>query len=346
MRARRFRWRRHTASRRMRFRRKHGVTSSAIPRYPPSARTRPCHRHSSSIWTCDFEMRKSAPISRIVRFVRSATATSRIRQRSECAHGRPWSRPAPEDSSDAVDVEGVQLVHVRPSRYDLFVVESTKRTRGPNKQTPWAWQPSDGFSVLRLALDVSDPLQRGRLESVFSAAFQLRRALQRDVRDRIRAYWAAWRERERVGSRAALDRVGLSRTALEHRAYEHLDRAPHLRHFVTKALAMHLADSVWTPAERHLFGDARGKRQGIPGVGRWFDFARLPGRARSHTRPRKWETFRLHGSLAGHRAAYTGDNGRFFQPRRMRPVAQPDDSWWSQAGALAMVFTGLAGGDL
>ena len=39
---------------------------------------------------------------------------------------------------------------------------SGKRTRGPNKQTPWARRPEDGTSVLRLALDTSDPVQRAR----------------------------------------------------------------------------------------------------------------------------------------------------------------------------------------
>src|SRR5690606_409896 len=70
-----------------------------------------------------------------------------------------------------------------------------------------------------------------------------------------------------------------------------------------------------------------------------------PGRARSHTKARKWETFRLHGSLDGHRAAYTGNDGRFMQPRRMRPIAEPD-SWWTYDGPLAVVFSGLPGGTL
>ena len=34
-----------------------------------------------------------------------------------------------------------------------------KRTRGPNKQTPWARKPEDGVSVLRLALDTGDPIR-------------------------------------------------------------------------------------------------------------------------------------------------------------------------------------------
>ena len=220
---------------------------------------------------------------------------------------------------------------------------SEKRTRGPNKQTPWARSPGDGVSVLRLALDTSDPVQRARVEAMFRAAFAVRRAVQRDARDGVRAYWAATHERAR-GAVAVRERLGLSRTGLERGAYAHLDAAPHLRRLVTKALAMHLADGVWTATERHLFADARGRRHGMPRVGRWHDFTRLPGRARSHTTANKWETFRLCGSLAGHRAAYTDGSGDFVQPRRLRPVHS--DGWWSYDGPLAVVFTGLAGGAL
>lgn len=180
---------------------------------------------------------------------------------------------------------------------------------------------------------------------MFSAAFCIRRAVQRDARDRVRVYRAAHHERARDPA-AVRDRVGLSREALERAAYAHLDGAPHLRRFVTKALAMHLADSVWTATERHLFRDASGKTHGVPRPGGWFDFTRIPGRARSHTRPRKWETFRLCGTLDGHRAAYTGTDGRFMQPRRMRPIAEPDDSWWMYSGPLCVVFSGLADGTL
>ena len=79
-------------------------------------------------------------------------------------------------------------------------------------------------------------------------------------------------------------------------------------------------------------------------IGRWYDFRRLPGRARSHTTANKWETFRLHGTLAGHRAAYTDRERRFVQPRRLRPVES--DAWWTYEGPLAIVFTGLADGAL
>jgi hypothetical protein len=178
---------------------------------------------------------------------------------------------------------------------------------------------------------------------MFRAGYTIRRAIQRDARDRARAYWAATHERAREPA-AVRDRLGLSRTALEHAAYAHLDAAPHLRPFVTKALAMHLADGVWTATERHLFADARGRRHGMPRVGRWYDFTRLPGRARSHTTANKWETFRLCGTLAGHRAAYTDRTGDFVQPRHLRPIHS--NAWWSYDGPLAVVFTGLADGPL
>src|SRR5213592_1715745 len=219
-----------------------------------------------------------------------------------------------------------------------------KRTRGPNRKPPWVRSPDDGVSVLRLALDIGDPVQRRRLEAMFAVAHSIRRAVQRDARARTRAYWAARRERARDPA-AARERLGLTRSGLEHAAYAHLDAAPHLRRSVTKALAMHLADSVWSATERHLFRDATGGRHGMPGIGRWFDFSRIPGRARSHTKDRKWETFRLHGTLDGHRSAYATGDGRFYQPRCMRPIAEAD-AWWSYAGPLVVVFTGLPGGAL
>src|SRR5829696_7641097 len=138
-----------------------------------------------------------------------------------------------------------------------------KRKRGPNKSTPWVRRPEDGLSVLRLALDTTDPVHRDRVETMFSAAYSLRRAVQRDARARTRAYWAASHERRRNAA-AVRERVGLSRTALEHAAYAHLDAAPHLRRAMTKALAMHLADTVWSASERHLFRDATGARHGMP----------------------------------------------------------------------------------
>src|SRR6185295_5839607 len=102
-------------------------------------------------------------------------------------------------------------------------------------------------------------------------AYTVRRAVQRDARRRSRACWAAPHERARDPA-ATRARLGLSRTDLEHAAYAHLDGAPHLRRSVTKALAMHLADSVWVATERHLFVDASGRRHGMPRIGHWYDF--------------------------------------------------------------------------
>ena len=225
------------------------------------------------------------------------------------------------------------------------MASSGKRTRGPNKQTPWsrAAHAGDDGVVLRLALDTHDPRQRARIEAIFEGAYHVKRALQRDARDRARAFWAAPHERA-ADPDAVRERLGLSKAGLELAAKEHLDAAPHLRRSVTKALAMHLADSVWAGTERHLFRDARGKRHGAPRVGHWFDFTRLPGRAQSHTKARKWETFRLHGTLDGHRAAYTDQGGDFVQPRHLRPV--DSDAWWDYKGPLAVVFSGLADGTL
>ena len=220
---------------------------------------------------------------------------------------------------------------------------SERRTRGPNKQTPWSRSSDDGVSVIRLALDSSDPVQRRRLEDMYRSAYQLRRAIQRQARQASRAYWAASHERALDPERVR-ERLGLSRSGLERAAKQHLDAAPHLRRHVTKALAMHLADSVWVGVERHLFRDASGRRHGGPRVGRFEAFTRLPGRARSHTKPNKWETARLHGTLDGHRAAYLDDEGRFVQPRRLRAITS--EAWWRHTGPLVVVFSGLAGGEL
>jgi len=224
-----------------------------------------------------------------------------------------------------------------------------RRARGPNQGTPWKRTAEGGLSLLRLPLDVHDPVQRRRIGSMFSAGFSVYRAVQRDARDRTRAYWAAPRERA-LQPAAVRERLELSRTGLEHAAYAHVDAAPHLRRSLTKALAMHLADSVWSATERHLFRDATGERHGMPRPGGYLDFARLPGRAKSHTHERKWETFRLHGTLAGHRAAYSRpegtDDGTFVQPHRLRPVHEPADGWWRYTGPLAVIFTGLPIGTL
>jgi hypothetical protein len=177
------------------------------------------------------------------------------------------------------------------------------RFRGKNKKKAWR-KPDDGaVSVIILPLCVPDEGTRRRVEQLYSAMWSLKRALQHDAQDLAAAYWAGHQRRtdDPTGWRKDLR---LSREGLERRAYAHLERAGHLKHHATKALAMHQADEVWAGLSRHLFGDSTGKRAGAPKTGRWWDYTRIPGRARSHTAQRKWETFRLHGTLAGHLDAY------------------------------------------
>jgi hypothetical protein len=243
-----------------------------------------------------------------------------------------------------------------------------RRLRGPNKATPWRRDPGQPVAVLRLPLDTTDPVTRRRVQRLFGAAYSLKRAVVRDGRTRLAAYRAARRLRARHGAQAARERMGLSRTGLEQAAYRHLDASGHLRHHLTKALAMHLADEAWQPVGRHLFGDTRGRRSGPPRPPGWWDFRRIPGRARSHTRPRKWETFRLHGSLAGHLAAHrhrdlpaatTLDDvlalppgvAVLAQPARMRAPTTPPGrgarrDWWAYDGPLVVLLTGAGLGEL
>ncbi|GAA0963434.1 hypothetical protein GCM10009550_59020 [Actinocorallia libanotica] len=237
--------------------------------------------------------------------------------------------------------------------------DGVRRTRGKNKAPAWRW---DGpVSVIRLPL-VVDAQAAVRLEGLFSAMFALKRALQHDARARVAAFWAG-AHRRGVDGAGWRRELGLSRQGLERAAYEHLDASGWLRHHATKALALHQADEVWAGVERHLFPDASGRRAGRPRVGSWWEYTRIPGRARSHTTARKWETFRLHGSLQGHLDAYRhpalpgevatpaqaarSEPGTavLAQPRRMPPPAPPSGrsgraSWWEYEGPLAVVFTG------
>ncbi|MEV6249857.1 transposase [Streptomyces sp. NPDC051742] len=210
-----------------------------------------------------------------------------------------------------------------------------------------------------LPLTVTDPADLARVEKLFRAMGSIKRAVQRDARARVDAYWTAFHEREQHGAKAVRQRLGLSREALERCAYKHLEASGHLKHHASKALAMHMADEVWNGIQRHLFPDATGHRSGKPKTGRWHDFTRIPGRARSHTTERKWETFRLVGTLHGRTMAYT-DDGRHTvqQPRRMPVPAAPSGtvptgktttsgkpgtrkaSWWDHTGPLAVVFAG------
>ncbi|MER7790495.1 transposase [Streptomyces sp. NPDC097640] len=235
----------------------------------------------------------------------------------------------------------------------------TRRFRGKNKAPKWT-KPDDGIvSVMVLPLAVTDPADLDRLKKLFGAMWSIKRAVQRDARSKIDAYWTARHERARDGAKAVRQRLGLTREALERCAYKHLETAGHLKHHASKALAMHIADEVWNSVSRHLFTDSTGQRFGRPKVGRWYDFTRIPGRARSHTTERKWETFRLVGTLHGHTVTYTsGGWHALMQPRRIPKPTVPTGTvptgkvtasgkagtrkatWWDHTGPLAVVFAG------
>jgi len=237
------------------------------------------------------------------------------------------------------------------------------RRRGRSKAANFSYEGP--VAVIRLELDASDDRLRQRLERQWEAVFRLRRALQRDAAARCRAYWAAHHERA-ADPKAVRERLGLSRKGVEAAAKTHIEASGWMRDHLTKAVGLHVADEVWETIDRHLFADSSGRRHGPPRVGSWWDFTRIPGRARSHTKDRPvWETWRLVGSLGGHLATYRhpdlpGDvttaaqaaarpagASILTQPARLPTPARPvGTSWWHHDGALAVVFTGLPAGDL
>ena len=236
------------------------------------------------------------------------------------------------------------------------------RRRGKSKSLNFKY---DGLvAVIRLELEASDPAVRRRLELQWAASFRLRRALQRDAAARCRAYWSAHHERA-ADPKGLRERLGLSRKGIEAAAKSHIEASGWMRDHLTKAIGLHVADEVWETIDRHLFPDNSGRRHGPPRVGSWWDFTRIPGRARSHTKAQPvWETYRLVGTLDGHLGAYRHPHlpaeittggvaaGRpagtsiLAQPARLPAPARPARSWSDHDGALAVVFTGLPGGDV
>jgi hypothetical protein len=237
------------------------------------------------------------------------------------------------------------------------------RRRGKSKAPNFKYEGP--VSVIRLELDVSDERVRRRLERQWVAAFRLRRALQRDAQHRCRAYWAAHRERQADPKRQR-ERLGLSRNGIEAAAKAHVEASGWMRDHLTKALGLHLADEIWETIDRHLFADVSGRRHGPPRIGSWWDFTRIPGRARSHTKATPvWETYRLVGTLDGHLAAYRHrqlptsvstapeaagqpvGTSILAQPTHLPAPSRPaSGKWTDHSGALAVVFTGLPGGDV
>ena len=238
-----------------------------------------------------------------------------------------------------------------------------RRRRGKSRAPNFT---SEGpVSVIGLELDVSDSVVRRRVERQWAAVFGLRRAIQRDAAARCRAYWAAHHERG-ADAKAVRDRLGLSRNGIEAGAKAHIEASGWMRDHLTKAIGLHVADEVWESVDRHLFADASGRRHGPARIGSWWDFTRIPGRARSHTKTTPvWETWRLVGTLDGHLAGYRhrqlaaavstaaeaarqpAGTSILSQPTRLAAPVRPGSRGWADHRAvLAVVFTGLAAADM
>jgi hypothetical protein len=241
--------------------------------------------------------------------------------------------------------------------------EVVARRRGRSKAPNFKYVGP--VSVIRLELDVTDARVRQRLERQWGAVFRLRRAVQRDAAARCRAYRAAQHERG-VDPKGLRERLGLSRKGIEAAAKVHIEASGWMRNHLTKAIGLHVADEVWQTVDRHLFADSSGRRHGPPRIGSWWKFTRIPGRARSHTKATPvWETYRLVGTLDRHLEAYRHPQlpaavvtslSAAGQPAGTSVLAQPahiaapvrpaTGSWADHSGALAVVFSGLPGGDL
>jgi hypothetical protein len=251
---------------------------------------------------------------------------------------------------------------------------AARRFRGKNKQPRWKRDEGTELAFIRLPLDAR-PDDQARVERLYCAMCTVKRASRRDARAAVDAYRAG--TSRRAEDPAAWRReLGLTREGMERRAYRHVERSGWLGRHVTKALVTRQADEVFeTSIARHLFAGASGRRSGRPKTGRWWDHTRIPGRARSHTTDRKWETFRLHGTLDGHLAAYRHPRlensvtpGRaaalapgtsvLARPWRLKrpgrpagriptkatdPKSKPKTraaTWWDHTGPLTVVFAG------
>ena len=266
---------------------------------------------------------------------------------------------APAETTTAISGDVMFEAVAAASSDTLTVVRRRGKSKAPN------FKYEGPVSVIRLELDACDDMMRRRLEKHWEAVFRLRRALPRDAADRCRAYRAAHHERKRDPKKLR-ERLGLTRKGVEAAAKKHIEASGWMGDHLTKATGLHVAAEVWETVDRHLFTDKSGRRHGPPRIGLWWDFARIPGRARSHTKATPtWETYRLVGSLNGHLNTYrhpvlpaaisaAGDTaGRpagssiLAQPGQLPAPSRPaGGSWWKHDGALAVVFTGLPAGDL
>src|SRR3954453_20683558 len=96
-----------------------------------------------------------------------------------------------------------------------------RRFRGKNKKKAWQRPKDAPVAVIRLPVRVDDPATRRRVEHLFSAMFQLKRAVQGDARARVAAYWDGSHRRQ-ADPKAWREELGLTREGLERAAYGHL----------------------------------------------------------------------------------------------------------------------------
>ncbi|MGI5519015.1 hypothetical protein [Streptomyces sp. CA-106131] len=120
---------------------------------------------------------------------------------------------------------------------------SARRFRGKNKGKRWTRGDGTELAVIRLPLEVRGLDSQLRVAQLYWAMWSVKRALQRDARAAVDAYWAGDVRRD-VDAKGWRVELGLSRAGMERRGYRHMERSRHLGRHVTKALVMHQADEV------------------------------------------------------------------------------------------------------
>ena len=133
------------------------------------------------------------------------------------------------DDSNVIDPAAASDVLPEPAQVEPSA--AGRRFRGKNKKARWKRDEDCELAVIRLPLDVH-PDDEPRLEQLFSGMWTVKRALQRDARDAVDAYWAGTSRRE-ADAKAWRHELGLTREGMERRAYAHMERAGWLGHHVT-----------------------------------------------------------------------------------------------------------------
>ena len=233
-----------------------------------------------------------------------------------------------------------------------------KRVRGKNKKPRYKY--TGPTAVIPLELDVTGSAQH-RIETMFSAAYTLQRALIRDAAAGCADFWLDEPERQDQKWSTVLATHGVDAEGLADRARTHAEESVWLLDHLSKALVLHASARVAQTVARHVYGDKNGKRSGPPKVGSWFDFTTITGRARSHTKPNTWETFRLAGTLQGHVDTYRhldlpadvvtvadvltlpAGVSVLSQPKQLpapqAPIVNGKRSWAAYDGPLVVVYT-------